>query len=267
MGDPSGRARHRLVPPGSAPPSAESTLLGRAYSRVRGSGVFPPWCACSPAPNLPLRTSASGLRLGPLSLGPGDGAGDCLGLFFLLFMVPVGFLVSRTVGLQTLAANVAARLSGIFGIGVIADGTVLRALNGSFEFEVAGGCSGIRSLTAMTVLAALFVHFTQSVFWKKIVIFGGSLVFALLGNLVRIFTVVLVARFIDPKFASSIYHDYSGFIFFPVAVLAMLGVSNLLNRDWSHWVTPEPPPPLPAKGAAVAKAGEAKAASPISYDY
>ena len=102
---------------------------------------------------------------------------------FLLFMVPMGFLVSRTVGLQTLAATVAARLSSIFGIGVVADGTILRAVNGSFEFEVAGGCSGIRSLTAMTVLAALFVHFTQKGLWKKAVIFAGSLFFALVGNL------------------------------------------------------------------------------------
>jgi len=186
---------------------------------------------------------------------------------FLLFMVPMGFLVSRTVGLQTLAATVAARLSSLCGIGVVADGTILRAVNGAFEFEVAGGCSGIRSLTAMTVLAALFVHFTQRGLWKKAVIFVGSLLFALVGNLVRIFTVVLVARFISPKFATSVYHDYSGFIFFPVAVLAMLGVSNLLNRDWSDWVTPEPAPASAPLPQAKAKRSETKTSSPISYDY
>ncbi len=185
---------------------------------------------------------------------------------FLLFMVPAGFLVSRTVGLQTLAATVAAKLSSLIGIGVIADGTKLHAVDGSFDFEVAGGCSGIRSLTAMTMLAAIYVHFTQREMWKKAVIFCGSLLFALLGNLVRIFSVVLFARFINPEIAGGLYHDWSGFIFFPIAVFSMLGVSNLLNRDWSTWIKPEP---APAAAAPLSRAssGEPPKPSPISYDY
>lgn len=182
----------------------------------------------------------------------------------LLFMVPVGFLTSHTVSLQTLAAGVAAKLSSLFGIGALADGTTIRALDDSFRFEVAGGCSGIRSLSAMTVLAAAYVHFTQDAFWKKVALFVGSLLFALLGNFLRIFTVVLVAHFISFNFASSIYHEYSGFIFFPVAVAAMLGTSSLLNRDWSSWwKDPATLAPDPANAAP----RPVKAASPISYDY
>ena len=187
---------------------------------------------------------------------------------FLLFMIPAGFIVSRTVGLQTLAATVAAQLSGIFGIGVQSDGVTLSALDGSFQFEVAGGCSGIRSLTAMTMLAALYVHFTQREMWKKVVIFASSLVFALIGNLVRIFTVVIFAKFINPELAAGLYHDYSGFIFFPIAVGAMVGFSNLLNRDWSNVMRAAT---ARDKGGSIgqiadARAGE-KQAGPISYDY
>lgn len=190
---------------------------------------------------------------------------------FLLFMIPVGFLVSRTVGLQTLAATFASKLSSLMGIGVVSDGATLRALDGSFQFEIAGGCSGIRSLTAMTMLAALYVHFTQREMWKKIVIFGGSLIFALFGNLVRIFTVVIFARFIDRDMAAGIYHDYSGFIFFPIAVGAMVAFSNLLNRDWRKvmQVALAPEKSVPdAEAAPLDAAGaEQKPANPISYDY
>jgi exosortase len=190
---------------------------------------------------------------------------------FLLFMIPAGFLVSRTVALQTLAATVAAKLSGIFGIGVESDGATLRALDGSFQFEVAGGCSGIRSLTAMTMLAALYVHFTQREMWKKVVIFGSSLVFALIGNLVRIFTVVIFAKFINADIAAGLYHDYSGFIFFPIAVGAMVAFSNLLNRDWSNVMHAALAKEKPLAGAIddrLAQPGAAeKRASPISYDY
>lgn len=201
---------------------------------------------------------------------------------FLLFMIPVGFLVSRTVGLQTLAASVAANLAGLLGIHVIADGASLHAVNHSFDFEVAGGCSGIRSLTAMTMLAAAYVHFTQREMWKKLAIFAGSLVFALIGNLVRIFTVVIFAAWISPTVAAGIYHDYSGFIFFPIAVSAMVSFGNLLSRDWSDVreavLARDEKPAKPAAAqvpetvattpaAATSEAPESKPASPISYDY
>ncbi len=196
---------------------------------------------------------------------------------FLLFMLPVGFLVSRTVGLQTMAANVAAKLSGLLGIRVMADGANLEALDGSFHFEVAGGCSGIRSLTAMTMLAALYVHFTQREAWKKIAVFCSSLVFALLGNFMRIFTVVLFAHYISPRIAGGLYHDYSGFVFFPIAVGGMLGFSNLINRDWPQTTPAAVRPPPSARPSAVTSAGSetkpapAKKAGPAApastYDY
>ncbi len=152
---------------------------------------------------------------------------------------------------------------------MLADGATLHALDGSFHFEVAGGCSGIRSLTAMTMLAALYVHFTQREWWKKAIIFAGSLLFALLGNFVRIFSVVLVARFIGVNLAGGLYHEWSGFIFFPIAIFSMLGVANLLNRDWSGWLKPET---LPARRAAPAlrtasHPAEPAKPAPVSYDY
>ena len=181
---------------------------------------------------------------------------------FLVFMVPIGFLVSRTVGLQTMTAAVAAKLSSLIGIPVDADGAALRALDGSFQFEVAGGCSGIRSLTAMTMLAAVFVHFTLREPWKKFAVFCSSLLFALLGNFMRIFSVVLFAHFFDPKIAAGLYHDYSGFIFFPFAVSGMVAFASLLNRDWS----PAPAGDLEIGLKAPAEA-PAKNGSPVSYDY
>lgn len=188
---------------------------------------------------------------------------------FLLFMVPLGFLVSRTVGLQNLAANVAAQLSGLIGIGVHADGASLIAHDGLFKYEVAGGCSGIRSLTAMIMLAALYVHFTQKELWKKATIFASSIVFALIGNLMRVFSVILVAKFINPELAGNLYHDYSGFIFFPIAVIAMVAFSNLLNKDWGAvWkrlMTPETAPAGAGAGAAAQRHGGKS--GPISYDY
>jgi exosortase len=179
---------------------------------------------------------------------------------FLLFMVPVGGMVQGTVSLQLLVSNVVNVMSALIGVKIEASGTTIRSLDGSFNFEIAEGCSGIRSLMAMTTLTALYAHFTQTVLWKKGALFASSIIFAVIGNIGRIFTVILVAKFYDPIFASGLYHDYSGFVFFPIAVAAMVGFSNLLNTDWkavwqwAYYGADPKPLPTPVKG-------------PISYDY
>ncbi len=180
---------------------------------------------------------------------------------FLLFMIPIGGLVQGTVSLQLLVSSVCNALAAMIGVKIEVSGTTIRSLDGSFNFEIAEGCSGIRSLMAMITLTALYVHFTQRIFWKKAVIFGSSLVFAVIGNIGRIFTVILVAKFISPKLASGLYHDYSGFVFFPIAVSGMVAFGNLLNMDWrkvaADALAPEKPAPTES----------GKPAAPISYDY
>lgn len=178
---------------------------------------------------------------------------------FLLFMIPIGGIVQGTVSLQLLVLSGVKALSSLIGVRVEAVGTTLRALDGSFNFDIAEGCSGIRSLMAMTTLSALYVHFTQRETWKQWLIFGCSIIFALIGNVGRVFSVVLVARFISEKIAGGLYHDYSGFVFFPIAVGAMVGFSKLLNMNWRHVAADALKPEAPRSGK--------KSAGPVSYDY
>ena len=184
---------------------------------------------------------------------------------FMLFMIPIGGLVQGTVSLQLLVSTCVQALSSLIGLKIEMVGTTLKAMDGSFNFEIAEGCSGIRSLMAMTMLTALFIHFTQREWWKKGVIFAGSLVFAVVGNIARIFTVILVAKFISPTFAAKIYHDYSGSIFFPIAVLAMASFAHLVNLDWPA-ILAGPPEPVP-DAAAAPDSPARKAPNPVSYDY
>jgi len=188
----------------------------------------------------------------------------------MLFMIPIGGVIQSTVSLQLLASKTVGILCGLLGIAVQIVGTTITV--DGYPFEVAGGCSGIRSLMAMTMLAALYVHFTQRETWKQFVIFGGSVVFALIGNIARLFTVVLVAKWWDPAIAGGLYHDYSGFVFFPFAVMAMVAFSNLLNRDWRHLSSQvvknlAQPEAAPVNTSTEGDEGAKKPTGPISYDY
>ena len=151
---------------------------------------------------------------------------------FLIFLIPFGAIEQATFRLQFVITAAIGFLSKLVGLHIDAVGTTLTATDGRFNFMIAEGCSGIRSLTAMAMITAIFVHVTQYRLWKKTVIFAFSVVFAVVGNIGRLFTVVLVAKFIDPKLATGIYHDYSGWFFFPIALLAMYFFSELVNAKF-----------------------------------
>jgi len=186
----------------------------------------------------------------------------------MLFMIPIGGLIQGTVTLQLLASNTVGALCGLLGIHVQILGTTINV--DGHSFEVAGGCSGIRSLMAMTFLVALYAHFFLVKSWQQWTLFAGSVVFALIGNIARLFTVVLVAKWWNPEIAGGLYHDYSGYVFFIIAVLAMVGFSNLLSRDWesagSQIAQKLSAPDTAAKSDDSAR-DEPKSTGPISYDY
>jgi len=148
---------------------------------------------------------------------------------FLVFLIPLSAIEQTSFRLQFVITGIVERLSGIFGIKVYAVGTTLRAVDGSWGFDISEGCSGIRSLIAMTMITAIFVHIVEKKLWKKITIFGLSVFFAIIGNAGRIFTIIIIAKLGFPQFAGGLYHDYSAFIIFPFALAAMVATSKLLN--------------------------------------
>lgn len=178
---------------------------------------------------------------------------------FLLFMIPVGFILGHTEPLQRLVASIVTGASNLVGVGVEREGVKLIATDKSFHCEVAGGCSGVRSLMAMAMLSALYGHFTLREGWKKVLLFCMSLPFAVLGNIARVFTIVLASKFFGQEIGTGPWHDISGFIItIPIAVSAMIGFANLLQREWTATKAALLKPDAPAKAAS---------SGPISYDY
>ncbi len=151
---------------------------------------------------------------------------------FLIFLVPAAAIEQTSFKLQFVITGLVERLSALLGIKIYSVGTTLRAVDGSWGFDISEGCSGIRSLIAMIMITAIFVHIVEKKLWKKLTIFALSVLFAIIGNVGRIFTIIILARMGFPKFAGGLYHDYSAFIIFPFALAAMVLTSKLLNMDY-----------------------------------
>ena len=170
---------------------------------------------------------------------------------FLMFMIPLNFLEEQVAfPLRMLVANLSVKFLNFFGLGVVQDGTAIRSLYGRFTpLDVANPCSGIRSLVALMALTSLYGYVTMDCGWKKWVLFASSIPLAVLGNLARISTVALVAQGFGQDLAMKVYHDYSGYIVFSLAILCMLALGTALNlhyREWiAHWMQEEAPPTPP----------------------
>ena len=148
---------------------------------------------------------------------------------FLFFAVPLNFLAQATAKLQFLETGAASAICNFIGIHVHAVGTVVTATDNAFRFEVDEGCSGIRSLMAIMMLAAIYGHLTQDRLWKKLAIFAAAILFAIIGNAGRLVSIFIVARLFGQELAGGLYHTISGYLAFPFAIAAMLLFSKLLN--------------------------------------
>ena len=99
---------------------------------------------------------------------------------------------------------------------------------------------------ALTTVTAAYAYVTQHVQWKRWVLFLSAMPLAVLGNIVRVTSIALVAEVYGQEIAAKAYHEYSGFIVFPVALSTMVIIGLLLNfsfrRYFENWLKPPPPP-------------------------
>jgi len=161
-------------------------------------------------------------------------------------MIPVGALQQTSFRLQFLITGAIQVLSPLIGTKLNVIGTTLSPPDNSWGFDIAEGCSGIRSLVAIIMLTAIYAHIFERVWWKKAVLLALSIFFAVVANVGRVFTIIVIAKMGYPKLAGGIYHEYSGFISFPVALGAMLLCHKLLNLRSNRSILRPEPQPAPA---------------------
>ena len=156
---------------------------------------------------------------------------------FLLFCMPLhSFLDIVTIHLRQLAVSIAYGVMKGVGVEVVRQGTMLMSTTGSFSIDVAEPCSGLRSLFAMAALTAGYGYFTQPTWLRRGVLFALSIPIAVVGNIVRIFSIVAIAATCSPDFATGFYHDYSGYVVFLVSIALMVACGELITKGGARCV-------------------------------
>lgn len=115
--------------------------------------------------------------------------------FLFIFCVPTSVILEPiTFPLRLLVSALVEWIAHyIFGIGVLRMGTQLFDPLGTYQYDVAAACSGIRSLVAIFLFAIVcgFVMFRSP--WKRLLMMLLAAPFAVLGNLLRMLLIIVAA--------------------------------------------------------------------------
>lgn len=151
-------------------------------------------------------------------------------LMLLVFCVPLTTAAEKiTFPLRMLVTQVSVGIGhDLFGIEVFRDGS--RILNGKGQpmYDVAPACSGMRSLIAMAALSVIYAFLNFRAPWKRLLVIGAAMPMAVLGNIARITTVIIVGEALGQD-AGVFIEQKLGFLTFAVAIGGMWGVGWLLR--------------------------------------
>ena len=160
-------------------------------------------------------------------------------IFLLLFSIPFGSLADPiTFNLRVFVTKVSVAISHTgLGIDVYRDGSQIYGPNGHALYDVAPACSGMRSLVAMSALSVIYAFLNFGSPWRRFVLIACSLPLAVISNVVRVTTVIIVGDAFGENAGAMIEQKF-GFVTFLTAILGMMAIGWLLSERKS---TPSPP--------------------------
>ncbi len=182
-----------------------------------------------------------------LAWGPAWLRASFFPFFLLVFCIPLGGQAERiSFELRLLVSRLVEFVANhLLGIGVQRQGTALMNPIGHYHYEVAAACSGLRSLMATLGLAIVYAFVAFRSWWKRGLLVASAFPLAVLGNLVRMLTIVVAAE-MGGQAAGNAVHDGGpgGVLSLLPYVPAFLGLILL-----GHWLREAKPKTAPSPQA------------------
>lgn len=132
------------------------------------------------------------------------------------FSVPLGGASEAiTFPLRVLATTITVKFTNIvFGLDIIQHGTLILDSTGRYQYEVAPACGGLRSLTAIFVLAIVSGYILFRSLWRKLLLIVLSLPLAVAGNILRLLGIIIAAELAGQEAGAKV-HSSSIFSLLP----------------------------------------------------
>jgi len=149
--------------------------------------------------------------------------------FFLLFMIPIPAIIyySATLPMQLLASKVTDNLLQLIGVPSVRQGNIIYLTE--YTLEVAEACSGLRSLTTLMALGALYGNLTLPGKVRPVILFFSAIPIAIVANIIRLLFTAIGAYAVSVKLAEDFLHELSGMMVFISALIIIIILGAFLK--------------------------------------
>ncbi len=145
----------------------------------------------------------------------------------MALMVPLPIIERATYPLAIFTGVCSTGIKRFIGLPVEVIGNSVKVPNA--DLVIGFQCSGVNSMIALTALMALAAYVLAGPLWGRVSLVAMAVPLAMLGNILRVASLLFVASSYGADAAFVFYHDYSGPVFFIVALGLMLPITRALR--------------------------------------
>lgn len=183
-----------------------------------------------------ISIEAAGLYLAGLSImlglvGPRALLANWFPFFYLGFLVPPPDWVLAVVTgpLKQLVSGAATGLLHAVGMPIAREGVTIYVAQ--YELLVEDACSGMNSLTGLIAISLLYIYLLRgSAVRYSLVLTALVIPIAVVVNIVRIITLILLTYYFGDEVAQGFAHFAAGIFLFAIALVMVFLVDSLLSR-------------------------------------
>ncbi|MEA2031631.1 MAG: exosortase/archaeosortase family protein [candidate division Zixibacteria bacterium] len=163
-------------------------------------------------------------------LGPKITRSVIFPIFFLLFMIPIPYVIyyAVTFPMQILATKITVVILNTIGMNAIRQGNIIHIAE--HTLEVAEACSGIRSLVSLLALSAIYAYFSQKRFIAQACLFLLTIPIAIAGNVFRVLVTAIAVAVVTDNITDEPFHSIMGLLVFVVAFILLFICGFILRR-------------------------------------
>ena len=150
---------------------------------------------------------------------------------YLAFLVPAPgwFLDQVTAPLKQFVSWAAMSVLSTFGIPVAREGVTIYV--SSYRLLVEDACSGLNSMVGLVAVSLLYIYLLRGAQLRYALLLTGLVIpIAILGNVLRIMTLILLTYFFGDEVAQGFLHETAGLFLFAIDLMLVFAVDKLLWR-------------------------------------
>ena len=148
---------------------------------------------------------------------------------YLIFAIPLPpeLLGKVASALQTLSSYFPALILDMLGVPVTRIGAEIQLEDATFIIGLP--CSGMNSLISLLAIATLFIYILRCPYYKKLILLCITPPLAILANIIRVTSLLLIANAYGADTATGFYHTFFSPLLFIIALIFLILISSLFG--------------------------------------